>query len=417
MSFEGPDNNNVVRFKFKGDRIWKDADIKEILSFKMIPDNSPMNALNYRVGTASYMMTPPIEGVSNYIKAPTGQAKISNIILSPFVDNSTYPTELRDGSINVLLETPFGSLSPILADHEKFFAKSNISTTFFALLFNTTRLNHQQRVEARKLLNGQMILDRFFNVGTPQQREIVDYKGNRDNYGDYISHSVFPSTTYYMEEKIIEPVDDNSAPNLSILPDTLHVQACLNYGFREEYTDLINILNDPTMTMGRMKVTAVTNEELRKQQYDALLIAFTGYRSNFLFDLYDIFLRQPDLEVYKINLVTMQDAGGKTTISPASLQADKNFFALDATQSNEDQADIALFLKYMYGFMSARQVGDKQEYARRFDDIEHRLCLGRWLFALPSLAYFSTQFDSTSIDMYGMASQLSTIRKWREKPR
>ena len=417
MSFEGPDNDNVVRFRFKGDRIWKEADIKEILSFKIIPDNSPMNALNYRVGTAAYMMTPPIEGVSNYVKTPTGQANISNILLAPFVDNSTYPTELRDGSINVLLETPFGSISPILSDQEKFFEKSNISTTFFALVFNTARLSHQQRVEARKLLNGQMILDRFFNVGSPQQREIVDYKGNRDNYGDYISRSVFPSTSYYIEEKIIEPAEDNTTPNLSLLPDTIHVQACLNYGFREEYTALINILNDPTMTMGRLKVTAVTNDELKKQNYDALLIAFSGYRSNFLFDLYDIFLRQPDLEVYKINLVTAQDAGGKTTISPASLQSGKNFFALDAAKSSEDPADIALFLKYMYGFMSARQVGDKQEYARRFDDVERRLCLGRWLFALPSLAYFSTQFDSTSIDMYGMASQLSTIRKWREKPR
>ena len=69
----------------------------------------------------------------------------------------------------------------------------------------------------------------------------------------------------------------------------------------------------------------------------------------------------------------------------------------------------------MYGFMSSRQVGDKQEYARRVDAMEQQLCLGKWLFSLPSLAYFSTQFDSSSIDLYGVASQLSTIKKWKER--
>ena len=43
------------------------------------------------------------------------------------------------------------------------------------------------------------------------------------------------------------------------------------------------------------------------------------------------------------------------------------------------------------------------------------MALGTWLFSLPSLAYFSTQFDEKSIDLYGTASQLSTIEKWREK--
>jgi hypothetical protein len=43
------------------------------------------------------------------------------------------------------------------------------------------------------------------------------------------------------------------------------------------------------------------------------------------------------------------------------------------------------------------------------------MALGSWLFSLPSLAYFSTQFDEKSIDLYGVASQLSTIEKWQEK--
>jgi hypothetical protein len=65
--------------------------------------------------------------------------------------------------------------------------------------------------------------------------------------------------------------------------------------------------------------------------------------------------------------------------------------------------------------MSTHNIGDKQEYARRVDELENSLNLGAWMFSLPSLAYFSTQFDSTTIDLYGVASQLSTIRKWEEK--
>ena len=418
FAFEGPDENHIIRFRFKGDRIWKDADIKEVLSFKIIPDGSPMNALNYRVGTAAYMMLPPPQtGVSNYYKTATGGASIANIILSPFVDNSTYPTELRNGSINVMLETPFGAVSPILADPEKYFVKSNISTTFFALLFNTQHLSREQRKEVRRMLNSQQIVDLFFKVNTPQQREIVDYKGNRDNYGDYINRSVFPTSTYYIDEKIIEPVADEGTPDLSSLPDTVHVEACLNYGFREEYTELIDVLNNPAVSKGRLKVTAVTNDAVKRGTYDALLIAFSGYRSNFLFDLYSIFLRDPDLETYKINLETTTDQKGNPAISPASLRESGNFFRFDASRSGADQADVAQFLQYLFGFMSTRQIGDKQEYARRLDAIEQQLCLGKWLFSLPSLAYLSTQFDSTSIDMYGMASQLSTIKKWKEQPK
>ena len=64
--------------------------------------------------------------------------------------------------------------------------------------------------------------------------------------------------------------------------------------------------------------------------------------------------------------------------------------------------------------MSTREVYDRQEYARRIDLLDQELALGSWLFSLPSIAYFSTQFDASSIDMYGVASQLSTIEKWRE---
>lgn len=414
MGFDGPDGQNVVRFQFRSDRIWKEADIKEVLSFKILPDNSDMNALNYRIGTAAYLSLPPKDGVSNYYKNPDGLARIANVILSPFIDNSTYPTELRNGKINVMLDTPFGGLSPILGDTTKFFYKSNISNTFFALFFNVQRLTRDQRREVRNLINSKAIVDRFFKVGTPQVRHIADYKGNRDNFDDYINRSVFPSSSYYVEEKVVEPLQDAAQPNLSILPDTIRVRACMNYGFREEYSELIDILNDPAVTRGRMKVLAVTNDDIKRGDYDALLVAISGYRSNFLFDLYNIFLRDPDLETYKINLATEPDAQGNPTVSPSSFQAGKNFFGLDAGNTAEGN-DIHQLLQYIYGFMSTRQIGDKQEYARRIDELEHQMCLGAWMFSLPSLVYFSTQFESQSIDLYGVASQFSTIKKWRER--
>lgn len=414
LDFEGPDANNVIRMKFKGDRIWKDTDIKEVLSFKILPDGSDMNALNYTVGTAEYLALPPKEGVSNYRKTPDGVANIANVRLSPFIDNSTFTTEMRNNRINVLLDTPFGSLSPVLTDTTDFFAKSNVSTTFFALVFNTQRLNREQRRELRKAIDVKRIVQRFYKVGSEQQRNIIDYKGNRNNYSDYINNSVFPSSSYYIEERVIEPVVDDSPPNLAVLPDTVRIKACVNFGFREEYTELIDILNTPGVSSARLKVTAVQNEEIRGGDYDALLVAFPGYRSNFLFDLYNVFLREPDLQTYKIHLITQTDAAGNMTASPRSFTADKNFFRLDADLNPEEREDILQFLNYLYGFMATRQIGDKQEYARRIDMLENRLALAKWMFSLPSLAYFSTQFDPASIDLYGVASQLSTIEKWRE---
>jgi hypothetical protein len=414
--FEGPNERGEIRFRFRQNRIWKEADIKEVLSFKIIPENSPMNALNYTVGTAAYMPLPPKDGVSNYFRTPDGTAVIPHVDVAPFIDNSTYTTEMRNGAVNVLLETPFGALSPVLVDREKYFIKSNVSTAFFAILFNTERLSRPQRAELRALLNSKTIADRFFKVGTPQQRHIQDYKGNRDNYDDYLNMSVFPSTSYYIEEKIIEPPRQAGAPDLSALRDTVRIKACTNFGFREEYGELIDILNDPAVTRGRVKAMAVGNEEIQRGDYDAVLVAFSGYRSNFLFDLYDIFLRQPDLAAYRINLATAPDAAGLPAVQMESLRPAGNFFRLDAAADRPERADINLFLQYLYGFMSTRQIGDKQEYARRVDNLERSLSLGAWLFSVPSLAYFSTQFDSTSVDLYGVASQLSTVKKWRENP-
>jgi hypothetical protein len=185
----------------------------------------------------------------------------------------------------------------------------------------------------------------------------------------------------------------------------------LNYGFREEYRDLVEILNDPAISRGKFRVSAVQNADIKRGDYDALLIAITGYSSKFLFDLYDIFLREPDLARYKISL----QVGTDGNVLPASFTASKNFFRLDPEQNPEERDDILRLLEYIYGFMDTREIGDKQVYAQMIDQLEQDMALGVWLFSLPSLAYFTTQFEEKTIDLYGVASQLSTIEKWEEK--
>ena len=162
---------------------------------------------------------------------------------------------------------------------------------------------------------------------------------------------------------------------------------------------------------GKLRVAAVQNADIKRGDYDALLIAVTGYSSKFLFDLYDIFLRDPDLAQYKISLQVGTD--GKAL--PSSFTANKNFFRLDPNQNSEEREDILRLLEYIYGFMDTREIGDKQVYSQMIHQLEEEMALGAWLFSLPSLAYFTTQFDEKTIDLYGVASQLSTIEKWDEK--
>ena len=411
FDFEGPDINDEIRLQFTGDRIWLEPDIKEVLSFKILPSSTDLSKTQYVVGSGPYLQTDRQAAVSNFYRNPDVKPEIPLVKLQPFVDNSTFTTELSNNNINVLLDTPFGGLSPILADKEDYFYKSNISTTFFAIFFNTERLNRSQRQELRKLLNHQKIIERFYKVGSEQQRHITDYKGNQDNYNDYLNFSVFPSSSYYVEEQIILPLQETSAPDLSILPDSIRVKACLNYGFREEYRELVEILGDPSISKGRLRISAIQNDEIKRGNYDALLVAISGYSSKFLFDLYDIFLREPDLARYRINL----EAGPDGKVSPSSFAASKNFFRLDPQINLDEREDILQLLEYVYAFMETREIGDKQEYARRIDDLEQQMALGSWLFSLPSLAYFTTQFDPETIDLYGVAAQLSTIEKWTEK--
>jgi hypothetical protein len=414
FAFSGPDNNNEIKFQFKGDRMWGEGDIKEVLSFKILPANSDMDAAAYNIGTGPFMLTGEYEDVIYFQKKPDGVAHITNFILKPFIDNGTYTTELKNKNINTLLSTPFGAISPILGDSSQFFHKSSIATCFFAILYNVERLNHDQRLALRKLVDNHMVMDRFFKMNSQQQRHISNYKGEGDNYAEYLNNSVFPTTSYYVEDKVVTPLANREGPDISVLPDTVRIQTCLNYDFREELSNLVEILNDPGMFHGKIKVSAVSNDEIRKGNYDAVLVPISGYRSNFLFDLYPIFLREPDFESYKINLQTVIDAKGKEAADAKCFTASKNFFHLDLSGSSQDGDDVKKLLEDIYGFMSTREIGDKQAYSQMIDQLDQKMALGSWLFSLPSLAYFSTQFDAGTIDLYGTASQLSTVKKWQE---
>jgi hypothetical protein len=417
FDFMGPDANNEIKFQFKGDRDWKEPDIKEVLSFKVLPANSEMDAPSYTVGTGPYLLSGEYEDVIFFHKVPDGISHITNFILKPFIDNSTYTTELKNKNINTLLSTPFGSISPILRDSTHYFCKSSIATCFFAVLFNVERLNLQQRLALRKLVNNELVMNRFFKMNSPQQRHIANYKGEGDNYSEYLNNSVFPTTSYYIEDKVITPLIDRQGPDPSVLPDTVRIQTCLNFDFREELSDLVEILNDPVMFHGKIKVTAVGNDDIRKGNYDAVIVPFSGYRSNFLFDLYPIFMREPDFESYKINLQTASGPKGKPVLDQQSVTADKNFFRLDPNKTSDEQADLKKMLDDIYGFMATSEIGDKQAYSQMIDQADQKLALASWLFSLPSLAYFSTQFDAHTIDLYGTASQLSTAEKWQEMPK
>jgi hypothetical protein len=415
FAFTGPDANGEVKFLFRGDRIWNEADIKEVLSFKVIPATSGMESpQGYNIGTGPYMRAGEYEDVMYYQKMPGGAASITNFVLKPFIDNSTYTTELKNKNINMLLSTPFGAVSPILADSTEYFYKSSIATGFFALMFNNGKLSLDQRKALRKLVNNRMIMDRFFKTGTQQQRHIANYKGSGDNYDEYLNYSVFPTTSYYVEEQIVTPVKEQTEGDIAALPDTVRIQTCLNYDFREELSQLVEILNDPALFHGKIKATAVSNDDIGKGNYDAVLVPVSGYRSNFLFDLYSIFLREPDFSANRINLRTAVNGAGKQVVSEESFSADKNFFRLDLAKNSPDRTDVKMFLDYVYSFMSTSEIGDKQQYAKLIDQLDGKLALGAWLFSLPSLAYLSTQFDASSIDMYGKASQLSTVEKWKE---
>ena len=281
FDFDGPDENGEIQMQFRGDRIWTEGDIKEVLSFKILPFDSDAGTPVYNNGTGPYMQAGEYENNLFYYRFPDYNTTMTNVVLKPFIDNSTYSTELKNRNINVMLNSPFGAISPILQDTGDYFYKSSISTCFFALFYNVQRLSTEQRQALRKLIDNKKIMRRFFRTGTEQQRHIANYRGPGDDYEDYLNNSVFPTTSYYVEEEIIEPLKEKDGPDISVLPDTVRIQTCLNAGNREELAELAEIMNDPSLFGGKLKVNAVQNDEIRKGNYDAVLVAVSGYRSNF----------------------------------------------------------------------------------------------------------------------------------------
>jgi len=55
FDFSGPDENDEIHLQFSGDRIWTEPDIKEVLSFKILPANSEIKAPSYKDGTGPYL--------------------------------------------------------------------------------------------------------------------------------------------------------------------------------------------------------------------------------------------------------------------------------------------------------------------------------------------------------------------------
>ena len=137
-----------------------------------------------------------------------------------------------------------------------------IVTAIFPLFFKSyTASGLKENVATAYFGYANTIASIVIAVLAPIMGTIADYKGNKDNYNDYLNFSVFPSSSYFVEEEIAEPLRETSAPLLAALPDTIKIQACLNYGFREEYAEMLEILNDPNVFNGRIKATAVKNEE------------------------------------------------------------------------------------------------------------------------------------------------------------
>ena len=145
------------------------ADIKEVLSFKILPAESEIDAPMYK-NKPTLSSGRRFRKQDFHIKSPDNNAIIQNVVLKPFIDNSTYSTELKNRNINTLLSTPFGAISSILADTNAYFYKSSISTCFFAIFYNVERLSVTQRQALRKLIDNQKLMNRFFRIGTPQQR-------------------------------------------------------------------------------------------------------------------------------------------------------------------------------------------------------------------------------------------------------
>ena len=89
MDFQGPNERNEIKLKFRPDRIWIESDIKEVLSFKILPDNAEMNLRSF-----SMAMTLPARSASNPVRTPL-----------PGPISSTTSSLVRDANSTTLFAT------------------------------------------------------------------------------------------------------------------------------------------------------------------------------------------------------------------------------------------------------------------------------------------------------------------------
>jgi hypothetical protein len=401
-------NNNEITFQFSTSRReWRDDDIKEIFSFKILPKTASIQASEFSSGTGPFLQIPTDDTRLPYRKNPSKQSVLASIDLFPTIDNSTFTSELLSNNVNVVLNTPFGANSPLLEEDKDYFSKSKLSDTFFSILFNTKRVPVEKRRAYRSQISSAEIQNRMYKVGSEQQRHIVDFLGKKDQYSEYENFSVFPSTSIYVKDQIIRR--DRKDQDKQAVQDSLRIVVNLNVGFREELTEIANAIN--ALKIKGVSVVAVDNQTIIDGNYDAILMPISGYRSNYLFDLYTVFLRQPDAEKYQINLRTQTNSAGEKVLDPSVVVSDKNFFRASAAEDNK----IGLLYESIYFFMDTKYQTDKTVYAERIHEQEQELALGIWLFSLPNTSYFSKQFDPRSIVMFGHASPLSTLPEWKER--
>ena len=183
-------------------------------------------------------------------------------------------------------------------------------------------------------------MNRFFKIGTQQQRHIANYRGAGDNYDEYLNYSVFPSTSYYVEEKMVKPDTQQAQGDLSTLPDTVRIQTCLNFDFREELSDLVDIMNDPGMYHGKIKVTAVSNDEIGRATTTRSWsrLRATGTTSCSICTT-SSFVRPTSARTASTSR-PRSTPKGKQVIDDLSFAADKNFFRIDLAKDSPENADV-----------------------------------------------------------------------------
>jgi hypothetical protein len=172
FDFIGPDENDEITFQFRGDRIWTEgvsgSSLLQASSF-----DSQMESPSYKNGTRTVYRSLQLRK-QHFLSPVSGlQCFVPNVILKPFIDNSTYSTEIKNKNINTLLSTPFGSISPIFVETRTSFFTVKYKHLFFLEYCSMLTDYHLNTYCTSALINNKKVMDRFFRIGTEQQRNIA----------------------------------------------------------------------------------------------------------------------------------------------------------------------------------------------------------------------------------------------------